>query len=206
VSSNFAECWYHTNFKWPYFHTAGGYGHKVGESGSPVCIVHIDVSLTWSKVKVKVTDLKFRKLHCSTSTSSAMHRDHNWRVNTILWDLVYSFSEPDFLISSPVGGHVTSKFAKCWYHQKSLCFISALTDARNLWLRLHVGRNEPCMLAAMTVSQLARLSCWFFCWCRDGRRRRKSVQKGITKQQKSERERKYPAAGPHKSGTGNTEP
>jgi len=37
------------------------------------CIAHTDMTLTWSKVKVKVTDLqKFRKLHFSTSISSAI--------------------------------------------------------------------------------------------------------------------------------------
>jgi len=71
VSSNFAECRYYTNFKWPYFRNAGGYGHMVGQAGSPMCIVHTDVTLTWSKVNV--TDLlNFRKLHLSTSTSSAI--------------------------------------------------------------------------------------------------------------------------------------
>jgi len=83
--------------------------------------------------------------------------DHNWRVITIVWDLFYSFSEPDFWISPPVAGHVTSKFAKCWYHQNRLRFISALAEARSLLLWLQVGRNKPCMLAAMTVSPLAGL-------------------------------------------------
>lgn len=40
----------------------------VGHAGSSVCIAHVDMTLTWSKVKV--TDLlKFRKLHFSTLTS-----------------------------------------------------------------------------------------------------------------------------------------
>jgi len=43
----------------------------VGLVGSPICIAHTDVTLTLSKVKVN--DLpKFRKLHFSTSTSSAI--------------------------------------------------------------------------------------------------------------------------------------
>jgi len=59
------------NLKWPCFCTAGGCGHMVGYGGSPICIAHTDVTLTWSKVKVKVTDLlKFRKLQFSTSTSA----------------------------------------------------------------------------------------------------------------------------------------
>ena len=59
-----------------------------------------------------------------------------------------------FLNFSPVGGHVTSMFAKCWYHQNPLGFISALAEARSLWLWLQVGRNKPCTLAAMTVCLL----------------------------------------------------
>jgi len=42
VSSSFAECRYYTNFKWPYFCTAGGYGHMVGYA---ICIAHTDVTL-----------------------------------------------------------------------------------------------------------------------------------------------------------------
>ena len=68
----------------------------------------------------------------------------NWWLMMTVWVLVYSLSEPDFCISSPLGGHVASKFVKCWYHQ-----------ARSLWLWLQVGRNKPCSLAAMTVSPLA---------------------------------------------------
>jgi len=49
------------------------YGHMVGHDGSPICIAHADMTLTWSKVKVKVTDfLNFHKLHFSTSISSAI--------------------------------------------------------------------------------------------------------------------------------------
>jgi len=73
VSSNFAECRCFTHFKWPYFCIAGGYGHAVGRAGSPTRIVHVDMTLTRSKVKVKVTGLlKFRKLHFSRSISSAI--------------------------------------------------------------------------------------------------------------------------------------
>jgi len=68
----FAECRYYWDFKWPYFRTAWGYSHMVGQAGSPICIAHTDMTLTWSKVKVKVTDLLiFQKLHSSTSTSFA---------------------------------------------------------------------------------------------------------------------------------------
>jgi len=111
------------------------------------------MTFTWSKVKV-IDLLKFYKMHFSMSISSAV-----WLIRTV-WDLpvVYSHSEPDFWISPPVAGHVTSEFAKCWHHQNSLPFISTLAEARSLWLWLQVGHNKPCMLAAMTISPLAGLS------------------------------------------------
>jgi len=45
----------------------------VGHAGSPTSIVHVDMTPTRSKVKVKVTvHLIFRKLHFSRSISSAI--------------------------------------------------------------------------------------------------------------------------------------
>jgi len=35
VCSNFAECRYYTNFKWPYFRTTGGYGDMIGHASTP---------------------------------------------------------------------------------------------------------------------------------------------------------------------------
>jgi len=35
----------------------------------------------------------------------------------------------DFWISLPVGGHVISKFAKCWYHHNPVALISMLLEA-----------------------------------------------------------------------------
>jgi len=90
------------------------------------------------------------------------HAD-NWWVITIVCDLVYSFSEPAFWILPPVGSHVTSKFAKCLYHQNPLRFISVLAKARSLWFWLQIGRYKPCTLAVMTVSPLARLF-YLFVW------------------------------------------
>ena len=52
-----------SNVKWPYFGTAWGYSQMVGYAGSPIGIVHADLTLTRSKVKIKVTGLlNFRKL------------------------------------------------------------------------------------------------------------------------------------------------
>jgi len=70
LTSNFAECWDFTKFKWPYFCTARGNSHTVRHAGILTRTVHVDMTLAWSKVKVKVIDLlKFRKLHFSTSIS-----------------------------------------------------------------------------------------------------------------------------------------
>jgi len=52
VTSNFTECWYYSIFKGSYFPIAWGYSHMVGYAGSSICIVHADMTLTWSKVKV----------------------------------------------------------------------------------------------------------------------------------------------------------
>ena len=72
-SYHFAECRHFAKFKWPYFHTACGYSHMLGHGGSSVCIVHVDMTLTQSKVNIKVTGLlKFHKLHFSMSISSAI--------------------------------------------------------------------------------------------------------------------------------------
>ena len=56
-SSNFPECRYFTKFKWPYFGTAWCYSQMVTHAGSTTGIVHADMTLTRSKVSVKVTGL-----------------------------------------------------------------------------------------------------------------------------------------------------
>jgi len=89
-------------------------------------------------------------------------RAHNWWMITTVWDLVYSFLEPDFWISPSDGGHVTLKFTKRWYHHNPLRFISALAKARSLWLWLQVGGNKPCTLVAITVSPTAGLFLFLY--------------------------------------------
>ena len=60
-SLKFSECRYFT--KWPYFGTEWRYSQMVGHSGSTTGIVHADMALTRSKVKVEVTGLlNLRKL------------------------------------------------------------------------------------------------------------------------------------------------
>jgi len=55
-SSNFALCPYFTIFQWPYFGGAWCYSHMVGHATSSTRTVYIDMTLTRSKVKVKVTE------------------------------------------------------------------------------------------------------------------------------------------------------
>jgi len=55
---------YYTNFTWPYFGATRHYRHTVGRAGSSTTgSVYADMTLTRSKVKVKVTGLlKLRQL------------------------------------------------------------------------------------------------------------------------------------------------
>jgi len=63
--------------------------------------MRISLTSTRYKVTVKVTELpKLRKLHYSSSISSAVLAwSSKWWLVVIVWDLVYSFSEPDFRVS-----------------------------------------------------------------------------------------------------------
>jgi len=111
VSSNFSECRYYRNFKGPYFRIAGSYGHMFGYASSAICIVHADMTLTRSKVKVMGL-LKFRRLHCiflGLSPLPFWRRAQNWRLIMIAWDLVYSLSEPDFWIFFSESYHTNFK-------------------------------------------------------------------------------------------------
>jgi len=86
----------------------------VGHAGSPVCTAHTDVTVTSSKVKVKVPDLlTFPKLHFSTSTSSAIFALRSLMGNYDSMGPSLQLFGSRFLKFSPLGGHVTSKFAKC---------------------------------------------------------------------------------------------
>ena len=151
MSSNFAECRYYTNFKWPYF---------------PVSLM-VEATVTWSGVLVVLYVLhmliwpwpdprSWLLTFWSSANCTFLHLSpppfwraaQNWWLITTVCDLVYSYLELDFWISPPVGGHVTSEFAKCWYHQNSLPFISTLAEARSLWLWLH---TRPVKLLAPEI-------------------------------------------------------
>ena len=95
-------------------------------TGSPICNVHTNMTLTSSKVNVKILDLHFPKLDYSTSTSSAIFALRSLMGNYDSMGPSLQLFGSRFLKFSPLGGHVTSKFAKCWYHQNPLRFILSL--------------------------------------------------------------------------------
>jgi len=104
TSSNFTDCRYFTKFKWPYFGSAWCYSHLLGHGGSPTRTVYVDTILTRPKVKVKVTDhLNFRQLPITAHFQVCLPCHFAWSlklmVTLIVWDLVYSLSEPDFRTS-----------------------------------------------------------------------------------------------------------
>ena len=87
----------------------------VWHAGSPTGIVHADLTLTRSmvKVKIKVTELlKFRKLHFCRSISSAILA---WQVMTDPNSMGDSMSEPDFQIPFQESSYISSNFAECGY-------------------------------------------------------------------------------------------
>jgi len=54
-----------------------------------------------------------------------LHGAQNWWLAMIVWDLVYSLSEPDFRISFQEGCHVSSNFVDCRYfiHEFKIAII-----------------------------------------------------------------------------------
>jgi len=150
VSTNFAECQYDTNFKRLLLEATFTWWGTL----AVLCVLRI---LMWPW-----PDSRSRTFWSSENcTFLRLPPPRFWRGSHNSCD--YDSTGPSvqlvgarFLNSpTPVGGHVTSKFAKCWYHQNPLRVISGLAEARSLWLQ--VGRNKPCTLAAMTVSPLAGL-------------------------------------------------
>jgi len=94
MGSNFAQCRHYTNFKWPYFRTAGGhYRHMVGHAASPICIADTNVTFTSSKVKINsltfwsFENCTFLRLLPTLFSGGA----HDWWVITIVWDIVTTF-------------------------------------------------------------------------------------------------------------------
>jgi len=70
------------------------------------------MTLTQSKVKIKVTELLNFQKNCTFLVLSPLpfwHGTQNWWLIMIIWN--YSMSEPNFWISFLVSYHVTSNFA-----------------------------------------------------------------------------------------------
>jgi len=127
----------------------------VRHAGSPTGIVHVAVTLTRSKDKVRSLTFWPSKIALFYVPPPLFWRGaHNWWVITTVWDLVYSFSEPDFWISPQLSvTRVTSKFARCWYHQNPLSYISEreLMFTFDICCRPSVCRLSVCLSACLSV-------------------------------------------------------
>ena len=129
VTSNFAQCRYYMNFKWPYFRTAWGYSHMIGHIGSPTSSVHADMTLTWFKVKVKVTELlSFRKLHFSRSISSAI----------LAWSSKLTVDYDSMVPSLQLFGATFLNFSPIW-RSRDFEDRETLTPPESTWFHLRAA-------------------------------------------------------------------
>ena len=127
------------------------YFHLIWCVGRPRPHMRTNVTSIRSKVTVKVTELpKLRKLHFPTSISSAVLP---WssklmadRLIVIVWDLVYSLSEPDFRISFYESYHDSSNSPNVDISRNSNGHISVLRDATVTRLGKLVALHVLCML------------------------------------------------------------
>jgi len=106
-------------------------------------IVHVDMTLTWRKVKVKVTVLlQFRKIAISqVSPLPLWHGAQNWWLIMIARDLAYSLSLPD--VSNFHFRKLSHEFKLCRMsilHEFQNGYISGLLEANVTWLDMHVLR------------------------------------------------------------------
>jgi len=124
--------------------------------GRPLPDMHTIITLTWCKVTEL---LKFQKLLLSVSVFSAILAwSSRLIVDMIIWDLVYSLSEPDFSISFPISYHVTSNFTNVDITGLSRGHISVLLDPRVTWSGVLVVLYVLCMLMWPWLSPRSR-SC-----------------------------------------------
>jgi len=124
--------------------------------------VLLEATVTWSVYVLYMLmwpwpDPRSRSLTSSIFANCILAWSSKLMVDYDSMGLVHSYSKPNVRISPPVGGYMTSKFVKCWYHRNPLGFVSALAAARSLWLWLQVGRNKLYTLVMMTVSPLVGL-------------------------------------------------
>jgi len=157
VSSNSAECLYHTNFKSPSNNHLSVLLEATAIWSGMLAVLYVLRILMWPW-----PDPRSRSLTSWSSENCTFLRlspplfwrgTHNWWVITRVWDQVYSFSEPHFWIFSPLDGHVT----KSCYCRNPLRFFSTLADARSLWLwfarrpcqAVHTGGDDHQPLAGL---------------------------------------------------------
>ena len=111
--------------------------NMVGHAGSPIMRMLI---WPWPDPRSRLRSLAF-SIFANCTFYVYLLRHFAWSSKLMVdYDTMgpsLQLFEARFLISPlPVGGHVTSKFVKCWYHQNPLGFIFTLPAARSLWLWL----------------------------------------------------------------------
>ena len=111
----------------------------VGHAASPTPTMYVDVTLTRSKVKV-TEHLNFWQLpitaHFYVCPPPLSRGAQNWWLVVIVWDLVYSLSEPDFRIYLLIWNLLRQiKVPQRWYFTTfKWPYISVLGDASVTWL------------------------------------------------------------------------
>jgi len=138
-------------FKWPYFGTSRRYSHIVGHAGSTTGIVHADVTdpIQGQGQGYGAFELPPIAHNCTflgLYSPPLSGRAQNLWLMVIVWDLVYSLSEPNFRISFQESYHESSNFAKCRYFTNSNGRISVLCNATVTSLGMLVVLHVLCML------------------------------------------------------------
>ena len=154
VSSNSAECLYHTNFKSPSNNHLSVLLEATAIWSGMLAVLYVLRILMWPW-----PDPRSRSLTSWSSENCTFLRlspplfwrgTHNWWVITRVWDQVYSFSEPHFWIFP----HLTVTWRNLAIARIHCVFSPRWPMLEACDSDLHVDRVKPCTLAAMTISPL----------------------------------------------------
>ena len=150
ASSNFVQCRHFTKLKWPYFGTAWCYSHVVGHAASPTRTVYVDMSDLYpiqgqGHGAFELPTIAHKCTFIRLSPRPLSREAQNWRLLMIVWDLIYSLSEPDFRISFQENYHESSNFPDCRYFTKL---------------------RWPYFGSAWRYSQMVgQWACWYYRYC-----------------------------------------
>jgi len=136
----------------------------VSRSGRLVflCVAHVDMTLTRSKVKVTGL-LSFRKLRFeSPSPPQVCGEARNLWLITVAWNLVYSLLEPDFWSFFLVSYHITSNFQECRHYMTSKGHISLPRNAAVTWSSMPVVLCTVYADVTLTRSRVKITRSWSF--------------------------------------------